>query len=596
MIDNLYLANLLEGEFNNNSLGKKFLIFADEGDMVKATKYGNYVLSFTHGLLETITSQITPIKNLRFQNWNMQLMLLCDLNKTGFVEQGDHNRLQSDNLIDTKQCIMEVFERLNGQTISIVDDNKTYSMTFALSLPTVGEKMSLGDISEGMPIYLEITMTLLENGVNSGDYKVVVDGEDMYFTSAVLSRIKVTEQNPNMQGNNTKASVLNNGLGVDLVVPQTTSPVCEKFEDELLDGTDKAYCVILQRGEKRVPYICTSLKTQQSIALVQNIGINISFGEAVEECLDFEENKWIAIEKQVGDYDLTKLFANKSNEEIVIFWGDGTKTISSAKEIEHTYPDAGNYVIYAYNTNAVNNDWFYEIFDVYNITYNLNGGEAENPVKYTTETETFTLNNPTKNGYEFLGWTGTDIDEMTKTVVISQGSVGDREYTANWRIITYTITYNLQDGTMSGNPSTYTVEDKVILNDAEKTGYTFDYWFDEEKGYSVFDIPKGTTGNKTLTAYYVPNEYNLYYDYGDGQTSPSAGPIRYPQTETFEFGQYFDSDDLYNPNNLVLMDDGGNITAVGLGWSIDGEEITSDSIDWKWTEDKTAVIIWGNVN
>ena len=46
----------------------------------------------------------------------------------------------------------------------------------------------------------------------------------------------------------------------------------------------------------------------------------------------------------------------------------------------------------------------------YTITYNLNGGtvSTDNPTRYFSESETFTLNNPTKSGSTFMGWTGSN--------------------------------------------------------------------------------------------------------------------------------------------------------------------------------------------
>ena len=70
----------------------------------------------------------------------------------------------------------------------------------------------------------------------------------------------------------------------------------------------------------------------------------------------------------------------------------------------------------------------------YTITYNLDGGTVAtaNPTSYTIETEMFTLNNPTKNGSTFAGWTGTGLSGATMTVEIAQGSTGARTYTATW--------------------------------------------------------------------------------------------------------------------------------------------------------------------
>jgi uncharacterized repeat protein (TIGR02543 family) len=70
----------------------------------------------------------------------------------------------------------------------------------------------------------------------------------------------------------------------------------------------------------------------------------------------------------------------------------------------------------------------------YSITYNLDGGivTVKNPISYTIETNTFTLNNPVKAGYSFVGWTGSNGTTPQKTVTILKGSMGNKTYTANW--------------------------------------------------------------------------------------------------------------------------------------------------------------------
>ena len=94
--------------------------------------------------------------------------------------------------------------------------------------------------------------------------------------------------------------------------------------------------------------------------------------------------------------------------------------------------------------------------DTYAITYDLNGGTAEgNPAAYTIETGAFTLKNPTKSGYTFIGWSGTGLDgENNMTVTIPTGSTGDRTYTAHWR-------YNGGGGSSSSPSYPVSVPDKT---------------------------------------------------------------------------------------------------------------------------------------
>ena len=83
----------------------------------------------------------------------------------------------------------------------------------------------------------------------------------------------------------------------------------------------------------------------------------------------------------------------------------------------------------------------------YGIYYELDGGTvaAANPESYTIESDTITLANPTRAGYEFSGWTGTSLDIPAMTVTIPAGSTGDREYYATWKSLSafgWTESYN----------------------------------------------------------------------------------------------------------------------------------------------------------
>ena len=71
---------------------------------------------------------------------------------------------------------------------------------------------------------------------------------------------------------------------------------------------------------------------------------------------------------------------------------------------------------------------------VYSIAYDLDGGTVAtaNPTTYNVETATFTLTNPTRTGYTFTGWTGSNGSTPQTTMTIAKGSTENKTYTANW--------------------------------------------------------------------------------------------------------------------------------------------------------------------
>lgn len=154
----------------------------------------------------------------------------------------------------------------------------------------------------------------------------------------------------------------------------------------------------------------------------------------------------------------------------------------------------------------------------YTITYNLNGGTVTgNPTGYTIESAAITLNNPTKTGYTFAGWTGTDLAGAQMNVTIPTGSTGDRAYTATWTPIEYTISYHgLEGATVSGNPTGYTIEsDDITLSNPTKDGYAFAGWTGTglTAATESVTITKGSMGNREYTATWTPlYKYELVFD------------------------------------------------------------------------------------
>ena len=87
--------------------------------------------------------------------------------------------------------------------------------------------------------------------------------------------------------------------------------------------------------------------------------------------------------------------------------------------------------------------------DVYSISYDLKGGSvSSNPTTYNIESSSITLNNPTKEYYDFVGWSGTGITGTSTNVTIPTGSTGARTYTAVFTPKNYTISVEMSAAIM----------------------------------------------------------------------------------------------------------------------------------------------------
>lgn len=102
----------------------------------------------------------------------------------------------------------------------------------------------------------------------------------------------------------------------------------------------------------------------------------------------------------------------------------------------------------------------------YTITYDYNGGAGEKhpKLKYTVESDIIVVPNPRRDGYQFLGWSGTGLTSLKKDLRIKKGSIGDRSYKANWKPLSKQATALDLLGDWVDENYNYTVDgDKAVV-------------------------------------------------------------------------------------------------------------------------------------
>lgn len=100
----------------------------------------------------------------------------------------------------------------------------------------------------------------------------------------------------------------------------------------------------------------------------------------------------------------------------------------------------------------------------------------------------------------------------------------DATITAKWTPIDYTISYDLQGGTINGQPTKYTIESPTLnIPRPIKTGYTFLGWTGSNGNKNQLDvsITHGSIGNKAYTAHWAANKYILTFNYNKPSNASS---------------------------------------------------------------------------
>ena len=281
-------------------------------------------------------------------------------------------------------------------------------------------------------------------------------------------------------------------------------------------------------GENVLPYSFSGLFNVNCEENDEVVVVNVSI-EADNNTIDetsglYELNPVfnITIDTELSNSDKKKIesalsVTNIESEKITKTWNGNNLTISFNEELE---PDTTYTLSFAEITD-INGISFAQVSDFtfktkpqiigsFAIIYNINGGTfaegLSNPEHYGIASETFLLVNPTKEGYVFAGWTGSNGDTPQINVVINKGSTGDKSFIANWAVNSYKVTLKKGTGVdeVVGD-GTYEYGANVIATCTFLEGYEFDFWTGNNT-QSEFTMPANDVvmqANAKLTKYFI---------------------------------------------------------------------------------------------
>lgn len=176
----------------------------------------------------------------------------------------------------------------------------------------------------------------------------------------------------------------------------------------------------------------------------------------------------------------------------------------------------------------------------YTIIFDANGGQnAPSPqTQGYGEKITLTTNQPTREGYVFLGWsTSYNSEEPQYEAGATYTGKGNVTLYAVWRLKTYTIAY--EPTGVTGAPAAQTKyhgQDLTLsLKVPTKTGYTFQGWDESSAATTVLYSAGGTfTKDADTTLYPVmrANTYIITYNANGGTGAPAQQTYTYAESGT----------------------------------------------------------------
>ncbi len=421
------------------------------------------------------------------------------------VEEQNHQlKMETKNVTFTAQATLDTYTiqyNLNGEDVQDPNNQTTYTVKseeITLKNPTREGYNFTGWTEEGNE-EKKLTVTIPQG--STGDRKFTANWEPKGDTAYKVKHWKqrLTGQADQKNEDNYemfKEEQLNGTTGQSVTPPVTsidgfTAPTPEAVEIKS-DGTA---VVNYYYTRNRYQITVTSGTGIQSTSIQGNVT-----SEPHEEGYLYEEQVTISAQTSNG-YTWQKWTDTQSQADI---------TTDNRYQFEMVSKDLD------YTANATIN--------TYTIEYVLGGGQVEepgNPNEYTVESADITLKNPTKQGYNFTGWTEEGKEGIQENVTISHGSTGNKTFTANWEAngnTQYNI-YHYKQNTLLNGYDEPDIEPKQGQTDTQAVAVPREYeGFEENKEHTDRQDSGTITGDGKLILklYYDRKTYKVTLDTNDG--------------------------------------------------------------------------------
>ena len=270
----------------------EFVIMGDGGSYVPSIRKprSNIVIQRVDGEADIISSTITPVNGIIVATQTVGVSVCVRIDKSkGFDESVRYIR----EAIATYMSTPVVF---NDTVTDDKGNEQIYTVTMYGSQPEAGSREVRQNYGDSIDYNWICNFAVVQNGVNSQNQSITFEGEQVPFTSLVLSRVPVTDGGAFSNTNGiAKSWHSTTALQVTITMPAlTNNKLTQEHADYVINGTEKVYDVVIKFSElqetdgsgtatvkenaKRMIFDVGSITAQQ----INNVGMEINLLEYFE--------------------------------------------------------------------------------------------------------------------------------------------------------------------------------------------------------------------------------------------------------------------------------------------------------------------------
>lgn len=267
-------AEAIEKGLNSNG-NIKFKIFADAGQYKDAFKDRTVKERYTNGIIRAGASTVIPAQSGLIATQSVQLELTVQLPSPATDEE----------ILKSHRAVLDTYFQTYSTQLMTDESGKKYSVSAVYSLAGTGAVEIRPHIGTSVVFTVSISYGYVEGGINSADCKFTLDGHEIPYTTARITRTPTAESNSFAENNGRSTSVNTAYLrGFDFEMPLLSDNTVTAIVTNamLKDSLNEHHTLVVDIDGDTTTYTVVLGTNELNLRGIDNGGITFSLVEAAE--------------------------------------------------------------------------------------------------------------------------------------------------------------------------------------------------------------------------------------------------------------------------------------------------------------------------